>query len=642
MKNIKQQTTILFILLSFIACETVIEYGDPKSDTMNDIVIPQGFSFSTTKDLEFSTGTERLYDIYAYAEEDSQYIGRFSQDEAISITTSSVITNAEMIPVGVQSSNFVSKQSVNTNPEIKEISQIEDNFFAIGSWNINGVPNYLETTRDAIDQALVDDINASLPETRPVPSFNPEYLNGVDMVTSLDDLADVWVTFVHEGAGWKNGLGYFAYPRGQKPSSFEEVDSLFIIFPNVSFSGSGGGLQTGDKVYLGRFPANTSIGWFLVPNGFNTGTGNLSITSQIKSSIHNHNTFTSSAYNQHAIILNDEVRELLLLGFEDTTRPAGDNDFNDAIFFVSANPYEAINVEEILPIKEATDSDGDGLFDHEENYPNDPERANEAYFPSRYATSSFLVEDLWPSLGDYDFNDIVADLNITYVQDSRNRVKDMIYKFYLKANGGMQQNALMIHFPIDKNLVESVTGSQIFDNYIQLDANGTEANQSEAVVLVTDHVAKSLPAPPGYQLTNVVKGQIMILPTEITVSVTFTEPIPKASLGSSPHDIFVVPSKDRNREIHLPGYNLTDLGSSAIFGTLDDASLNENRLNFTNSNGLPWALLISNSIPHAFENEDFTFGYKHFAAWAKSGGSEYPDWYQQKSGYRDLRYLFTK
>ena len=50
----------------------------------------------------------------------------------------------------------------------------------------------------------------------------------------------------------------------QPPSSIPVNKNITIIFPNVSGVGSGGGLNTGDKVKLGAFSAGTSIGWILL------------------------------------------------------------------------------------------------------------------------------------------------------------------------------------------------------------------------------------------------------------------------------------------------------------------------------------------------------------------------------------------
>lgn len=149
-------------------------------------------------------------------------------------------------------------------------------FRTFGSGNQMGVPAYLVAPRDVIDQPFLDDINLSLPERRPVPSFNPQYLaSGNDIDVKLVQSADVWVTFIHEGAGHLNVLGYYTYPLSNPPTSKQQIDTLRLIFPNVSFLNSGGGLRSGDRVYLGNFPPNTGIGWFIIANGYSTATGTL-------------------------------------------------------------------------------------------------------------------------------------------------------------------------------------------------------------------------------------------------------------------------------------------------------------------------------------------------------------------------------
>ena len=76
----------------------------------------------------------------------------------------------------------------------------------------------------------------------------------------------VTVTFVHEGAGYKNSLGYFTYTI----NPFTIVDRQ-LIFPNVSFPV----LQRGDQSTLRdangdvrTFNAGERIGFFLVADGF--------------------------------------------------------------------------------------------------------------------------------------------------------------------------------------------------------------------------------------------------------------------------------------------------------------------------------------------------------------------------------------
>jgi hypothetical protein len=187
---------------------------------------------------------------------------------------------------------------------------INGDFLTLGSWNSIGVPGYL-VEKDVLDQELLNDIGASLPESRPVPSFNPEYLNNSNLDSKTEAPADVWITFVTEGAGWKNSLGFYTYELFDPPASPQDIDNHTIIFPNASLKNSGGGLQPGDKVLLGRFPANTGIGWFLVPNGWN---GSEAVkTNDFKYSNQAFNYFTNDPFRQHFILLKDPNREIVLM-----------------------------------------------------------------------------------------------------------------------------------------------------------------------------------------------------------------------------------------------------------------------------------------------------------------------------------------
>ena len=55
----------------------------------------------------------------------------------------------------------------------------------------------------------------------------------------------------------------------------------------------------------------------------------------------------------HAVLLRDDARELVLLGMEDLRRDHGsDDDFNDAVFYVTVTPYSAVIREDMKEVKE--------------------------------------------------------------------------------------------------------------------------------------------------------------------------------------------------------------------------------------------------------------------------------------------------
>ena len=114
---------------------------------------------------------------------------------------------------------------------------------------------------------------------------------------------------------------------------------------------------------------------------------------------------------QHNVLLYDEQNSLFLVGFEDIRRDdipfQCDQDFNDAILYFSSNPITAISTENVNPIDQPIDQDGDGVSDVYDEYPSDPLLAYNNYYPSENAYGTFSFEDNWPDLGDYDFNDLV-------------------------------------------------------------------------------------------------------------------------------------------------------------------------------------------------------------------------------------------
>ena len=458
------------------------------------------------------------------------------------------------------------------------------------------------------------------------------------MNTKLQALADVWVTFVHEGAGWKNTLGYYTYPLNNPPTSVNDIDSLFVIFPNVSFSGSGGQMATGDKVHLGQFPADTGIGWFLIPNSWDAGSQTILDKNQVKVSVHEFNDYTGVDYRQHTILLNDVNRELLLLGFEDTTRPAGDNDFNDAIFYVTANPYSAIITDELLEVTEATDTDGDGIFDHEDDFPEDPQKAYITYKPGSNKWGTLAFEDLWPNQGDYDFNDLVLDYRFELHLSASRKIQEVLTTLKLKAIGGAFHNGFGIEFPISPASVESVSGGHYTEGYTQRAANGTELNQANAVIIAFEN-AYHLMAPPSGGLVNAERdGQYVTPVTQTLIIDLVDDQISEGTLSFAPYNPFIIVNRERGREIHLPNKAGTSLANQALYNIGDDAT--NNGVPYTTNANLPWALHLGSGFDYPYENEDITETHLHFGAWAQSGGGQYTDWFRNKSGYRNANNIY--
>ncbi|MFV8282744.1 DUF4114 domain-containing protein [Christiangramia marina] len=229
-------------------------------------------------------------------------------------------------------------------------------FQYLGEYDGLGVPKYLEPVDDYVSAESMAMIDAALPESYPVPDYNPHYISaGYDTNIELAEDAAVWVTFVKEGAGYKNVLGFYTYDVNDSERSKPTDNDITIIFPNASKEWSGGGLREGNKVKLGDFKAGTGIGWVLLANawnGNNVGWGLWQVFSDPQ-----FNPEQQKELRHHTVLLADPENERIYLGFEDIRRDYAscDQDFNDAIFYVTANPYSAIKVNNVADVKSATD-----------------------------------------------------------------------------------------------------------------------------------------------------------------------------------------------------------------------------------------------------------------------------------------------
>ena len=262
--------------------------------------------------------------------------------EIIPKLNDSVVILGRMAFTDMQSSNFV---------------QSEDSvvFVASGlgglkilSITINhGVPPGIITTDPC--PTLMDAIRLMFPENVDARVRHPNlFLPGSSNVITAEE-TDVYITFIHEGAGWKNTFGFYTYPANNPPDTRDEWRQLRrnVIFPNVSLVGEGGGLESGDKIKLGRFPANTVIGFYLVGEGWRNGQMVQGRYTQFTDfNLHDCPQRRYRQRQQHLLFIENGCQDLVLT-FEDIcvlgTNPRSNFDFNDIIFSIRDNPNDLPN-----------------------------------------------------------------------------------------------------------------------------------------------------------------------------------------------------------------------------------------------------------------------------------------------------------
>ncbi len=260
-----------------------------------------------------------------------------------------------------------------------------------------------------------------------------------------------------------------------------------------------------------------------------------------------------------------------------------------------------------------TDSDGDGILDQDDAFPNDADAAFESFTPSKYGTGTIAFEDLWPSSGDYDFNDAALNYQAIAVLNADNLAVRLDFICNIKANGAGYTNGIGFEIVgLDPSKIESVTGPLLNQNYITLNNNGTEAGQENAVIILADDVDNIL--------------------SETTVSIKFVEPISTADLGVAPFNPFIIINKEREKEVHLPYMNITSLGNQSNVFTGDNKDPDGN---FISDNGFPWVISIIHDFKVPKEKVNITSAYNFFSTWAESGGTANEDWYKDNPGNRN-------
>ncbi|WP_422860599.1 LruC domain-containing protein [Flagellimonas sp. S174] len=260
------------------------------------------------------------------------------------------------------------------------------------------------------------------------------------------------------------------------------------------------------------------------------------------------------------------------------------------------------------------DTDGDGITDSNDDFPEDADKAFEQFTPSKYGWGTVAFEDLWPFLGDYDFNDTTINYRFVAVLNSDNMAVQLDIYFEVSSDGAGFVNAFGIELEsIAPSLIESVTGTVLTEGYINVASNGVEQNQNRAVIILFDN-----------------HETMLGIPSKIEVK--FTTPITTNQLGLAPFNPFLIVDRDRGNEIHLPNRFRTSLGANNP--TTEGVNRDEDG-NYQTESGLPWAINIVHNFKPPKENVPVNQAYNFFNEWATSGGTAFPDWYKDSNGYRN-------
>ncbi|MGE0142769.1 MAG: LruC domain-containing protein [Planctomycetota bacterium] len=514
-------------------------------------------------------------------------------------------------------------------------------------------PLAAQTSQLTVPSSITATVGRILPERS---NAGAAYL-GADYSPNLvvTDPCQIQVVFFWESAGYRNSLGWFRYSESESEVTIHESG---MLFPDVNQPGT---LSPGAAIYIGdgqsarTFQAGDRIGFFIVADGWNTssavrnftpGTA-IPTTSPASNRTIGRGCYTTLPRLNPENIVGDGSRaqhvamvripgvpgfldgqELIVCGFEDLNRTANsDDDFNDAVFLFRVTPPDAI-VQTQIAAFDPTDHDGDGKSGFDDAFPTDPDRTHITRIPSS-GWSVIAFEDLYPGIGDADYNDAVVAIAYTLVSNRQNHVKDVIADFHLLARGASFDAQFGLNF---HKLPPSVGGTVRMQRFDSGASVPTEI-ATQPLVAISDQGARiggvfpsttaAMPrAVPDKPFANTWPGHPSVPAASARVWVEFTAPVATALLGTAPYDPFLIVTADTGQvaDIHLPGLN----------GFLDRAeNLPSERGNnaFLDDQGKPWAVVVPTNWRFPMEGVPITVAYPDFAEWGNSRGRNQRDWF---------------
>lgn len=535
-----------------------------------------------------------------------------------------------------------------------------DNYWSFidDSYSNNGKPGSTENL--TLDKDFLKDINNSVFKYSKVKRSDSYFLDSL-MVGTLDisKEVDMWLTFIHESAGFSNTLGYYTYDTPEDPSSkptaIDDAE-VTIVFPNASYAnGSKGALASGDTVYIGKIAAGKSLGFILIANGWQAGktsgdSGQVRKEGQgIFYSESALNPETDEDHRQHASIIFHEGEQVFLIGMEDNKHTDNDYNFNDVVIAAIFGDNSAItNFSSLHSIANEVnnDSDGDGVIDSVDAFPEDPAKTT-----SGQVSGTIAFEDQWPKIGDYDFNDLVIGYTYTIDGNAENKIVSIDMNYTLLASGAGYPDGLALSLPVDRSGYTVEGFSYSSDPSANADPAVTqyaESVGSKFLIFKTQQNIMGTDAKPNPFNTGT--GQD-IAPESVSFTIKFTNPISRDTLKAVPYDVFMLVDNAESdypnsikygREVHLTDYAPTPFANRVFFNTEQDTTDVTRKRYYKSATNLPWAIHIPGDWEYTVETKSIVEGYTYFGTWAESGGTRYPDWYQPKANYKNPTNLYTR
>lgn len=265
------------------------------------------------------------------------------------------------------------------------------------------------------------------------------------------------------------------------------------------------------------------------------------------------------------------------------------------------------------------DLDDDGIVNALDEYPCDPTKSASLFIPGDSAFGMVMFEDLWPSNGDFDFNDTVIGYNYELIYGPQEQLSALRANFSVLAVGASIHNGFALRLPIPASSVARASrriGGGNADTPTIYNSNG------DLMVRVVNDLRSTFAVSDNFVNTRVAES--LRKPIAITVLIEFNQGV-GLTPSEAPFDLFLYHTHDPSHEIHRAMYPGTEWMNTDLFGTLSDGS-SDTRY-FVNDRGVPFALDVPQSTLYPMEQHPIDWLYPDILVFGTSGGTSARTYY---------------
>lgn len=446
-----------------------------------------------------------------------------------------------------------------------------------------------------------------------------EYRSSYDIY--VNQATEVGVTYLGQFTPWNSSLGYYYYMDGQRPDSLA-VAHVIMLFPNTqdgtwyelyndrNNSKNYGGINPGTAVQLiyypniasgsqdgatTLFPAGMRIGFVLANNAWSNRLNWTKVEGHQR-----HRSATSSALSKTYLRSTNRGKpraavyqydEQLMVSFEDYE---DDQNFCDVVIAVKADTKTALGRLDEVPVI-----------------------ANNNLTVDRELRGIYAFEDLWPSPGDYDLNDVVVRYDHEKLTNASGQLCGESFVFKTFENVAGNKNGLAFRLqPVATGTTECFIrkkGSEEFE------PTTFAYEPTDGVYLLTDNVKENLGA-------------------EYKLVLTYSLARENSSIESTVQPFIYRNLENGQRwEVHIAREAPTSKMDTSYFGQDGDASRPAENIYYVRSGDYPFAFFLAGAtesdlgklLDHANESKPIDELFDGYSSWASSNGASSRDWYKK-------------